>query len=91
MLWKGLTVPSLAGADLHGHLDGTVAAPDKTIKEDTDKRMGDFFRYGEPEPVHQNDAYVFLLFQLFNRKPAKALHRTYKPEPANIDVKAPPI
>jgi hypothetical protein len=31
MLWKGLTVPALAGAGLHGHLDGTAAAP--TIKE----------------------------------------------------------
>jgi hypothetical protein len=48
MLWKGLTVPSLAGADLHGHLDGTAAAPDKTIKEGTDKRMGDFFDMGSP-------------------------------------------
>jgi histone deacetylase 1/2 len=35
MLWKGLTLPSLAGAGLHGHLNGTAAAPDKIIKEGT--------------------------------------------------------
>jgi hypothetical protein len=35
MLWKGLTLPSLAGAGLHGHLNGTATAPDKTIKEGT--------------------------------------------------------
>jgi hypothetical protein len=35
MLWRGLTVPALASAGLHGHLDGTVAAPAKTIKEGT--------------------------------------------------------
>jgi histone deacetylase 1/2 len=35
MLWKGLTVPALAGAGLHGHLDGTAAAPTQTIKEGT--------------------------------------------------------
>jgi hypothetical protein len=33
MLWKGL--PALAGAGLHGHLDGTAAAPATTIKEGT--------------------------------------------------------
>jgi hypothetical protein len=36
MLWKGLTVPGLAGASLHGHLDGIAAAPAKTMKEGTD-------------------------------------------------------
>jgi histone deacetylase 1/2 len=35
MLWKGLTVPALAGAGLHGHIDGTTAAPTQTIKEGT--------------------------------------------------------
>jgi hypothetical protein len=35
MLWKGLTVPALTGAGLHGHLDGTAAAPTQTIKEGT--------------------------------------------------------
>jgi hypothetical protein len=35
MLWKGLTVPALAGAGLHGHLDGTAAAPTQTIKGGT--------------------------------------------------------
>jgi hypothetical protein len=33
MLWKGLTVPALPGAGLYGNLDGTAAAPAKTIKE----------------------------------------------------------
>jgi hypothetical protein len=27
MLWKGLTVPALTDASLHGHLDGTAVAP----------------------------------------------------------------
>jgi hypothetical protein len=35
MLWKGLIVPALTGVGLHGHLDGTAAAPTQTIKEDT--------------------------------------------------------
>jgi hypothetical protein len=35
MLWRGLTVPALAGAGLLGHLDGTTATPAKTIKEGT--------------------------------------------------------
>jgi histone deacetylase 1/2 len=35
MMWKGLTVPTLAGAGLHSHLDGTAAAPTQTIKEGT--------------------------------------------------------
>jgi hypothetical protein len=35
MLWKGITVPALAGAGLHGHLDGTVVASTQTIKEGT--------------------------------------------------------
>jgi hypothetical protein len=35
MLWKGLTVPTLVGAGLHDHLDGTAVAPTKTIKEGT--------------------------------------------------------
>jgi hypothetical protein len=35
MLWKGLMVPAHAGAGLHGHLDGTAAAPTQTIKEGT--------------------------------------------------------
>jgi hypothetical protein len=35
MLWKGLTMPALARAGLHGHLDGTAAAPTPTIKEGT--------------------------------------------------------
>ena len=34
-LWKGLTLPNLSGAGLHGHLDGTEVAPVKTIKEGT--------------------------------------------------------
>jgi hypothetical protein len=32
-LWKGLTLPNLSGAGLHGHLDGTNAAPAKTLKQ----------------------------------------------------------
>jgi hypothetical protein len=35
MLWKGLPLPSLAGAGLHGHLDGTEADQDKTITQRT--------------------------------------------------------
>jgi hypothetical protein len=35
VLWKRLTLPALAGAILHGHLDGTAAAPTQTIKEGT--------------------------------------------------------
>jgi hypothetical protein len=35
MLWKGLTVPALADAILHGHLDNTTVAPTQTIKEGT--------------------------------------------------------
>jgi hypothetical protein len=35
MLWRGITVPALAGAGLHGHLDGTAVAPSKTIKQGT--------------------------------------------------------
>jgi hypothetical protein len=34
-LLKGFTVPALAGAGLHDHLDGTTAALAKTIKEGT--------------------------------------------------------
>jgi hypothetical protein len=33
MLWKGLTLPNLSGADLHGHLDESVVTPEKTITE----------------------------------------------------------
>jgi hypothetical protein len=35
MLWNGLTVPTLTGTGLHGHLDDTVAALTQTIKEGT--------------------------------------------------------
>jgi hypothetical protein len=35
MFWKGLIMPALAGACLHGHLDGTTAAMANTIKEGT--------------------------------------------------------
>jgi hypothetical protein len=35
MFWKGLIMPALAGACLHGHLDGTTAAMAKTNKEGT--------------------------------------------------------
>ncbi|XP_071683602.1 uncharacterized protein [Lolium perenne] len=34
-LWKGLTLPNLSGAGLHGYLDGTEEAPAKTIKQGT--------------------------------------------------------
>ena len=33
MLWKGLTLPNLSGAGLHGHLDGTESVPVKTISQ----------------------------------------------------------
>jgi hypothetical protein len=46
---------------------------------------------GEPQPLYQNDADDFLLFQLFKRKSTKALHRSYKLEPPNEGVKTPPI
>jgi hypothetical protein len=40
MLWKGLTLPNLSGADLHGHLDESVVTPEKTITEgEGDKAM----------------------------------------------------
>ena len=32
-LWKGLMLPHLAGSNLHAHLDGDVAAPEKTVTE----------------------------------------------------------
>ena len=35
MLWRGLVVPNLPGASLHGYLDGSTAAPEKTITEGT--------------------------------------------------------
>ena len=35
MMWRGLALPVLAGANLHGHLDGTTAAPDQTLTEGT--------------------------------------------------------
>ena len=35
MLWRTLTLPNFSGAGLHGHLDGTAAAPTKTITEGT--------------------------------------------------------
>ena len=31
MFWGGITSTVLAGANLHGHLDGTKAAPAKTL------------------------------------------------------------
>ena len=34
-MWRGLALPVLAGANLHGHLDGTTAAPDQTLTEGT--------------------------------------------------------
>ena len=33
MLWRGLTLPNLCGAHLHGFLDNSVPAPAKTIIE----------------------------------------------------------
>jgi hypothetical protein len=45
MLWKGLTVPALANANLHGHLDNTAAAPTQTIKEGTNDAA-----VGRPQP-----------------------------------------
>ena len=35
MLWKGVAIPVLAGASYHGHLDGTTAAPAKTLTQGT--------------------------------------------------------
>ena len=35
MLWRTLSLPNLSGSGLHGHLDGTTAAPVKTIVEGT--------------------------------------------------------
>ncbi|KAK1692562.1 hypothetical protein QYE76_009259 [Lolium multiflorum] len=35
MLWKALAVPNLAGARLHGFLDGSAPAPPRTIREGT--------------------------------------------------------
>jgi hypothetical protein len=43
---------------------------------------------GEPQPLHQNDAYGFHLFQLFNQK---AYIDFTNRKPPNKDVKAPPI
>jgi hypothetical protein len=45
-----------------------------------------FFEMGEPQLLHQNDAYG-LLFQLFGKSRQRALHRTYKPEPPNKGIK----
>jgi hypothetical protein len=36
MLWRGLTLPNLAGANLHDHLDASTAAPAKTVTEGSD-------------------------------------------------------
>jgi hypothetical protein len=47
-----------------------------------------FFERGSPQPLHQNDVYSLLLFQLFNKSQQKALHRSYKPEPPNKGVKS---
>jgi hypothetical protein len=38
MLWEGLTLPNLSGADLHGHLDESVVTPKKTITEGEDDK-----------------------------------------------------
>jgi histone deacetylase 1/2 len=35
MLWRGLTLPNLSGAHLHGFLDNSVPASDKTVTEGT--------------------------------------------------------
>ena len=35
MLWRGLTLPNLCGAHLHGFLDNSVPAPAKTVTEGT--------------------------------------------------------
>ncbi|KAK1647013.1 hypothetical protein QYE76_064818 [Lolium multiflorum] len=35
MLWKALALPNLAGARLHGFLDGSAPAPSRTIREGT--------------------------------------------------------
>jgi hypothetical protein len=35
MLWKALSIPKLAGARLHGFLDGSFKAPSKTITQGT--------------------------------------------------------
>jgi hypothetical protein len=35
MLWRGLTIPHFAGANFHGHLDGTMPAPEKTLIKGT--------------------------------------------------------
>jgi hypothetical protein len=33
MLWRALTLTNLSGASFHGYLDGTTAAPSKTLTE----------------------------------------------------------
>jgi hypothetical protein len=48
MLWHGLTIPHFAGANLHGHLDGTTAAPEKMLTEGT----------GDDEKVVPNPNYA---------------------------------
>jgi hypothetical protein len=35
MLWRSLTLSNFAGAGLHGHLDGTLSSPKKTITQGT--------------------------------------------------------
>ena len=35
-LWRTLVITNLSGASLHGFLDGSAAAPAKTITEGTD-------------------------------------------------------
>jgi hypothetical protein len=49
-----------------------------------------FLEMREPQPLHQSDAYGPLLFQTFNKIWQKALQQSYKPEPPNKGVKAPP-